>query len=235
MGIGLKIEGAVSLLQRDILNGTHPPGKSLRLSHLSARYGLGTAPIRDALMRLSDMQLVVASDKRGWQVAPVSLSDFNDLLHARMTIELVLLDEAIETGTKEWEANLVAAHYRLTQAVRPLGAADTLAYRQTWIAVHDSFHACLLAGARAVYLKLLHAQVQCQLQRHHQAVMSQLSSVTETQEPLLIHAFSIPRHTELMVAALNRDKAAAAIALKNHNELTTAFFQRFLGKSHPAA
>lgn len=122
---------AFNLLRRDILNGNHASGQPLRLSNLSLRYGVRVAAVRDALAQLTDMQLVVPSPPRGWKVAPVSLAEFQDLLHARITLEVALLEDAIDHGTMEWETQLVAAHFQLAQAVRPLGAADTLAYRQT--------------------------------------------------------------------------------------------------------
>lgn len=228
MGQGIKAESAFNLLKRDILNGSHPTGQPLRLSNLTARYGLGPAALRDALAHLAELRLVIPATPRGWQVAPVRLAEYEDLLRARMTLEMALLEDAIDHGTLEWETNLVAAHYQLAQAVRPLGDADTLAYRQTWIAVHDGFHLALMAGARSAWLKRHHVQVLGQLQRHHQAIMSLICSTPEAQEPLLADAFSTPRHTELMVAALDRNKAAAIMALKSHSDVAYAISKRFL-------
>lgn len=223
-----KAEGAFDLLKRDILNGTHGQGQPLRLSALSVRYGVGASPLRKALSRLADIQLVAPTANSGWQVAPVTLAEFEDLSHARMSIEAILLQDAIDTGTLEWEANLVAAHYRLAQAVLPLGGANTLAYRQTWLAVHDGFHFALLSGAQSDWLKRFHAQSLVPLQRYHQAVWCKLGSMTEAQEPLLADAFSVPRHTELMVAALDRDKRAASAALSGHNDVAKAIFRRVM-------
>lgn len=234
MGHGQKAESALNLLKRDILNGTHPPGQALPLSSLTARYGLGAASLRAALTQLAGIRLVEPAVTRGWRVASVCIAEFEDLLYARMSLELLLIEDAIENGTLDWETNLVAAHYQLAQAVRPVGDADTLAYRQTWIAVHDAFHTALLAGARSAWLKRIHTDLMGELQRYHQAVMSQLHARTEAQEPLLAKAFSTPRHTALMVAALDRDKAAATTALQSHNDVANAIFQQFLGKRHPA-
>ncbi|WP_022703102.1 GntR family transcriptional regulator [Pseudorhodobacter ferrugineus] len=234
MGQDTKAGIAFNLLRRDILNGNHPSGKPLRVSNLSVRYGVGIAALRVALAQLTEMQLVVPTPPRGWQVASVSLAEFQDLLHARMTLEVALLEDAIDHGTKNWETNLLAAHFQLAQAVRPLGAADTLAYRQTWIALHDSFHAALLAGARSAWLKQNHLQLLDQMQRYHQAIMSLVSSNTDAMEPLLTDAFSIPRHGELVVAALDRDKPAAVTALKRHGDITFALSQRILGPDRAA-
>lgn len=234
MGQDAKAESAFDLLRRDILNGTHKPGQPLRIAPLSARYGIGPTALREVLSRLARASLVVALAKKGWQVAPVSLAEFKDLLAARLTLETALLTDAIAVGGLEWETNLVTAHYRLAQAVIPLGQADTLAYRQTWIAMHDRFHIALLAGAQSHWLKRFHAQILDQLQRHHQAVMAQFPPVTKTPDPLMAQAFSVPNHTELLVAALDRDTASATTALQRHNELANDIFQHFLGKGFPA-
>ena len=235
MGQDAKAQVAFDLLRRDILNGTHKPGQPLRIAHLSARYSIGATALREVLMRLAQASLVVAVANKGWQVAPVSLDEFKDLLAARLTLETALLADAMAVGALEWETNLVTAHYRLAQAVIPLGEADTLAYRQTWIAMHDRFHIALLAGAQSLWLKRFHAQILEQLQRHHQAVMAQFPPVGKMPDPLMAQAFSMPNHTELMVAALDRDTASAKTALQRHNDVANDVFRHFLGKGFPTA
>jgi DNA-binding GntR family transcriptional regulator len=228
MGQEPRAETAFEKLRRDIMNGVYTPGAPLPLTALAARYGVRPALLREAMARLEDLQLVVATPNKRWRVAPVTLADFEDLLQARLTLEQTLLTEAMILGSLEWEANLVAAHYRLTQAVPPLGAADTLAYRQTWMAVHDGFHLALLAGAKSNWLKTSYAQLMGHVQRHHQAAMARFQPTPIALEPLLMQVFSIPRHTELMVAALDRDSTSAADALQRHNDVTHEIFRSFL-------
>ncbi len=227
MGNEAKIGSAVDLLSRYILNGTLLPLQPLRITTLSARYGLSAAPLREALSRLEKKKLVIATANRGWQVAPVSLAEFRDLQIARLALEAALLDDSLASGGVEWEPELVAAHYRLAQAVPPRGEADTLAYRQTWIAMHDSFHIALLAGARSNWLKRFYAKLLAQLQRHHLAVLMQ--PLTDDTQVMLDQAFCVPPHTELMIAVLDRDAQAATAALQAHSETALEIFYKVLG------
>lgn len=233
MNQNAKVDSAFERLRRDILNGTHAPGQALRLTALTERYGLRGISLKTMLQRMEKKNLVVSAPNRGWRVAPVSLVDFEDLLSGRQSLETALLIDAIEAGDADWEAKLVAAHYRLAQAVVPVGAADTQAYRQNWLALHDGFHSALIAGARSKWLKAIHADLVAQMHRHHQAVLSRIQSETQVQVETIALAYSVPRHTELMVAALDRDISAATIAVKKHSVLARDIYQNVLGDGAP--
>jgi GntR family transcriptional regulator, carbon starvation induced regulator len=227
----IKTDRAFDLLRQDILNGVFIPGQPLPVSDLSDRYGLSATPLREALSRLAEKQLVVASANRGWRVAPVSLAEFEDLSHARLAIEGALLEDALAEGGLEWESGIVGAHYRLQQTLAPLGEADTLGNRQRWIAAHNAFHDALLAAARSVWLKGFYDQTVEQLQRHHQAV---LFRTTQSPPPrhldaVLRAALSVERHTQLMTPVLARDAAAARAELARHIEATLAIYRAIVG------
>jgi GntR family transcriptional regulator, carbon starvation induced regulator len=232
-----KTGSAFDLLHRDILNGTYAPGAPLRVAALSAAYGFSATPLREALSRLAEKQLVVSSANRGWRVAPVSLAEFEDLQAARLTVEGALLVDAVERGGLDWESGIVAAHYRLTQVTPPLGEDDTLPTRQIWIDTHDSFHNSPLAAGRSNWLKSFYQQVTEQLQRHHQALLFHTRSInpggpahhTKTTDALLRRALSVPRHTELMEIVLDRDATRALAALRDHVDITRAIYRSIVG------
>ncbi len=237
-----KTDTAFEMLRRDLLNGSHPPGAPLRIAALSTRYGVSATPLREALSRLEEKRLVVGSANRGWRAAPVSLEEFEDLQIARMTIESSLLQDAMARGGLDWESGIVAAHYRLTQVAVPLGDADTLAARQTWIETHDAFHTALLAAGRSGWLKGFYAQTAEQLQRHHQALLFHSRTTNPgarfrpapTTEALLRKALSIPRHTELMDAVLSGDAAAALKTLRDHLDIAQAIYRSIVGSAAAA-
>ncbi|MEZ5778050.1 MAG: GntR family transcriptional regulator [Paracoccaceae bacterium] len=237
MGYVAKTDIAFEMLYRDLLNGSHAPGEPLRISALSALYGVSATPLREALSRLEEKQLVVGSANRGWRAAPVSMAEFEDLQIARMAIESSLLQDAIARGGLDWESGIVAAHYRLTQVKPPIGADDTLPARQTWIETHDAFHGALLAAGRSSWLKGFYAQTAEQLQRHHQALLFHTQAINpgspprhsaETEE-LLRTALSVPRHTELMQVTLDRDPKRALAVLRDHVDVTLAIYRSIVG------
>jgi len=234
MGFMAKTDLAFDMLYRDIVSGTHRPGQPLRISSLSALYGVSATPLREALSRLEAKQLVVGSANRGWRVAPVSLAEFEDLQIARLEIERSLLRDAMRHGDVEWESGIVGAHHRLAQTTPPVGEDDRVEVRQVWIEAHDAFHLAILSAARSGWLKTFYAQVAEQLQRHHQALLFHTGAAVgpdrraETDE-MLRTALSIPRHTELMEVVLSRDVPAAIRALTAHVGLTRAIYRSFIG------
>jgi len=227
----IKTDVAFEELRADILNGAFKPGQPLRMAALSVRYGVSATPLREALSRLAEKQMVVAAANRGWRVAPVSLAEFEDISIARLTVETALLEDAMARGGLDWESRIVGAHYHLAQTPPPLGPENTLANRQSWIAAHNAFHDALLAAARSCWLKDFYAQTVEQLQRHHQAV---LFHTTEVQagvlragqaQSLLHSALSIERHTRLMDPVLARDTDAARKELSAHIETTLVIYR----------
>ena len=233
----IKTDRAFDLLRRDILNGTFAPDQPLPVSDLSDRYGLSATPLREALSRLAEKQLVVAAANRGWRVAAVSLAEFEDISRARHAVESALLDDAMKNGGIDWESGIVAAHYRLKQTVVPLGEDDTIANRQRWIAAHDSFHTALLGAARSAWLKGFYAQTVEQLQRHHQAVLFHTSTRAQPRDlhTILRIALSVERHTELMAPVLARDHEAAQAELAQHIETTLTIYRAIVGEEPTTA
>jgi len=232
MSYTAKTDTAFELLRRDILNGIHAPDEPLRISSLSTLYGVSATPLREALSRLEEKRLVVASANRGWRVAPVSLAELGDLEFARLSIESALLEDSIAHGDLSWESGIVAAHHRLSQTRPPLGDADRET-RQAWMEAHDGFHLALIAAGRSSWLRGFHMQVTEQLQRHHQALLYHPRRINpdgpdhhlpETTD-LLRRAHAMEPHTQLMQVALDRAAAQAKEMLAAHIEITLTVYR----------
>src|SRR5262245_152705 len=74
-------------LRADIVACRWMPGERLRVETLRERYGVGTSPLREALMRLEAEGLVVLEQNRGFKVSDVSLENLTDLMTTRIEIE----------------------------------------------------------------------------------------------------------------------------------------------------
>jgi len=233
-----KSDSAVDLLRRSILNGTYAPGSPLRVAALSAEYGISATPIREALSRLEEKNLVIASPNCGWRVAPVSLAELEDLEDARLAIEEKLLEDSIELGGVEWESQLIAAHHRLMRTSQPIGT-DSVEVRESWINSHDAFHMALLSAGRSSWLKAFHATTLEQLQRHHQALLFHPGTINpeRTNEhsrqtlDLLREALALEHHTELMQAAIDRDPKASKQILRDHIQITLKIYSSVLDRN----
>lgn len=74
-------------LRDDIMSCTLQPGSELRESELAQRYGVSKSPIRDALQKLEFEGLVQIVPRQGHRVLPISISDAQDILDLRETLE----------------------------------------------------------------------------------------------------------------------------------------------------
>ena len=78
---------AYAQLRSDIMSGRLEPGRKLKIEELRKLYDVGTSPIREALSLLTSDKFVERIDQRGFRVATVSLSDFDELLKTRCWLE----------------------------------------------------------------------------------------------------------------------------------------------------
>jgi DNA-binding GntR family transcriptional regulator len=207
----------VARLRRDIVAGVLAPGAKLKISDLAARYGVGVIPTREALSRLASSGLVVAEDQRGFRVAPVSLDELRDLASLRRTLETRALRESLQHGDVEWEAQLIAAHHRLSRL--PPRADGSLGYDETWDAAHMAFHFALLDACRSRWLMQFVHVLSEQMNRYRHVATG---SDTE-------HARDVGgEHASLLQAALERDADRACALLDEHFSVTEADARRAL-------
>jgi DNA-binding GntR family transcriptional regulator len=94
-------EAVYDQLRADILGLDLPPGAEIREAELAARFELSKSPVRDALMRLEREGLVITSPRQGYRVAPIRLSDVQDMFHLRAVLERACVERIVQTGTDE--------------------------------------------------------------------------------------------------------------------------------------
>ena len=150
MGNSLKPAGetragdVLARMRSDIISCTLKPGTKLRFEKLRELYEVSFSTLREALSRLVAEGLVLAEEQRGFVVAPVSLSDLNDLTDVRVLIERECIGRAIARGDDRWEADIIAAFHRMDRLQNRLGANYYLS--DEWAKLHGSFHFSLVAA-----------------------------------------------------------------------------------------
>ncbi len=136
-------------IRADILNGRLKPGARLRLEELKSEFGGSWSPIREAVSRLVTEGLMVADEQRGYRIAPASRAHLEEIIRLRTTLETMAFRESIAKGDDAWEAEVVAAHHRLSKLERnPSTAASPAA----WEAVHRAFHTALIRACESPLL-----------------------------------------------------------------------------------
>lgn len=199
------VEGAYRQLRRDIIEGRHPPGEKLRVEHLKDQYQVGAGTLREALALLVSDSLVVTQGQRGFRVAPISLSDIEDITHTRVLLETEALRQSIAAGDDAWEAEVVSAFHRLTRAEEKL-ASDVSGAVDEWEERNRIFHETLIAACPSRWTRQFLGVLYQQSERYRRI------SVLNRPVPRDVHE----EHEEIFNATIGRDSKRATKLLSGH-------------------
>lgn len=213
------IETAYRQLRRDIIDGVQPAGKKLRVEHLKSQYQVSAGTLREALALLVADSLVVSREQRGFQVAPMSLADLEDLTRVRVLLECEAVEESIHLGRDSWEADLVSAFHKLSLAEERL-RADAAGTFDEWEDRNRQFHEALVSACRSAWLRKLRAQLYQQTERYRRL------SAIKGPPPVEVHE----EHRNIFNAVMARDtdKAKALLSAHIHRALTVIRMTGFL-------
>lgn len=194
-------------LKQDIIRGRYAPEQKLLMDRLREHYGSSTGPLREALSQLVAERLVVAISQRGYRVAPMSLSELNDIYDARAQFEGLILRLAIERGDDEWEATVLATAHRLAK-VSDINTSDDLL--DIWDQRHKAFHTAIASGCNSPHLLQMRNTLFDQVERYRhlwlqETVMSPQALERKRQE-----------HAALVDVILARDSAQADALMRDH-------------------
>ena len=181
-------------MRADIIACRLMPNERLRVETLRERYGMGTSPIREALMRLEAEGLVELAQNKGFRVAEVSRENLIDLMRTRIEIESIALRWSLEKGGVDWEAELLSAFHRLSRQTK-IAPSKPDAISEAWSKEHANFHTALVAACGAPTLLAIRARLFEQADRY--VALSIMSS-----GPL---RDDVGEHKQLMRAAVSRD------------------------------
>ncbi len=76
------------------------PGQSISEPELAARYRVSKTPVREALATLRTEGFVRSFPRRGYEIAPVTLDDMNELLDIRILLETAAAELACQHITE---------------------------------------------------------------------------------------------------------------------------------------
>jgi DNA-binding GntR family transcriptional regulator len=138
-----RTEQVYEILRSELLNGVLHPSQKLKMVELTERFGVSQSVVREALTRLTEQGLLVATPQRGFRVRDLSVEDIAELTETRVQIESLALRLAVERGDLQWETGILTAHHRLerTPVTRDDGTVS-----EDWSVQHRDFHQSLLTG-----------------------------------------------------------------------------------------
>jgi GntR family transcriptional regulator, carbon starvation induced regulator len=196
-----------SRVRTEILSGTRAPQARIRLEELKNEFNVSWSPLREALSRLVAEGLVQTNESRGYCVAPVSRAQLSDITSMRKTLESMALRASIERGDDAWEADVLAAHHRLTKLEAKRQRREDL---DQWEAWHRNYHEALTRACGSPLLLRFCAQLHDQFARYRKVFLAS-------------HPFDravAVEHKKLTDAALARDADKACAMIETHIERT---------------
>jgi DNA-binding GntR family transcriptional regulator len=218
------VEDVYKEIRSDILFGRRPPSARLSLNEIAEQHGVSLSVVREAVTRLASEELVEATPQRGFHVRSLSLDHLHDLTWVRIQLETLALRESITKGDISWEADLVAAHHRLT--VTPTRLEDGTG-NTDWLTAHGAFHAALTAGAASPILERL---------RHQLYDAAELYRMWSSNLPRRPTPRQVPdEHRAIFEAALARDADLAVDLMTQHLETTARHLESVAPSAQPTA
>lgn len=190
-------------VRTDIIFGRLAPGRKLKLEQMRKDYEASVSTLREILNRLASEGLVVAEGQRGFEVAPVSAENLREVAALRELLECYALEQSFAAGDLNWEAHVVAAHYKLAQMEAKMLAGDKSVTEQ-WKRYDWEFHQALISACGSRVLMDTHAVIFDKYLRY------QMISLTFRGQ------IAADEHRQMLDAALKRDAMAAQAVLRRH-------------------
>lgn len=128
---------AYASLKRDILAGSYRPGVSISIGEVEKRLGMSRTPIRVALQRLSEENLLEVLPRQGFRVPLISRKELWDIQEVLAGLELLAIDVIHERCSQELLQSLVVAVAKMREA----NEMDDL---KRWSEADAEFHGALL-------------------------------------------------------------------------------------------
>ncbi|MAQ86222.1 MAG: transcriptional regulator [Maritimibacter sp.] len=182
-------------------------GQKLRPSEIAGDFGVSANTIREIMVRLSTEGLLDYEDQRGFRVVSSSDRLLHDITEFRIVLEKTGVERSIARGGIEWEAQMTAAHHKLSHIenrIRRTG--DVVGVLKHWSDAELDFHLSLMGAAE---MPVLRQNFRTIYARFRQQIVSPDRSYAHRDG-------NIVEHQRILEAALDRDVAASLDAIHSH-------------------
>jgi DNA-binding GntR family transcriptional regulator len=187
-------------LRKDIITCELAPGTAIYEQELAQRFGISKSPVRDALLRLQEQNLVEVRARSGYRIRPISIVDANEVYEMRQLYERACVSRAIKHASDQQIDDL--QQYLTMESY--MGMRD-------WIALNRRFHSALAAISGNALL----ADVADQLNDHVDRFT--FVSLGRLRQPANFAQLN-KQHAAIVAALRLRDKSTALSVLRSHIE-----------------
>lgn len=188
-----------ALLRRDIVAGRLLPRAMLSEQELALRFGVSRTPIREALIKLAEENLVEIYPQYGSFVAPIKLREVFDSQFVRESLEC----SAVERAAERIDAAQIKSLSAVLQRQRALHRAGD---HDEFFLADERMHALIMeiAGHANAWRQVENAKAQMDRVRF-------LSMRNVRKQPSVI-----AEHTLIVDRLTHRDRAGAIAAMRSH-------------------
>jgi DNA-binding GntR family transcriptional regulator len=194
--IGVQIH---ALLRREIIAGRLLPRSTLSEQELSQRFGVSRTPVREALIKLAEENLVETYPQYGSFVSPIKLADVFDSQFVREAIECAAIERAIQRVNDEQTG-------ALKKIMERQGLLESAGDEEGFFLADEQLHAFILDAAGHAKAWRVVENAKAQLDRVRFLTMrlpKKMSSV-------------IAEHSVIVERFIARDSGGAVEAMRTH-------------------
>lgn len=182
-----------------IINLNFEPGAPVAKNTLAERFNVSPTPIREALLRLAEEDLVNIIPQSGTTVSLINIQSAQEVHFLRLSVEIevarVLCDEIDSTGLAELNA-------WMERQVTELSAGNLTAFKHADNSFHEEMFQ--LAGVKGL------TQLLDRRRGHYDRIRGLYLREYERREVV------VEEHREIFAALKKRDKSAAEAAVRMH-------------------
>lgn len=194
-------------LHRRLVSGQLAHGQKLRAETLRKDYDCSASTVREALFRLSTIGLVDFQEQRGFRATELSQQLQHELTHLRILLEGEGASMSIRNGGLSWEAQLSAAHHKLSHIEKRIHAsANNHEHLALWIQAEQDFHETLISACGSETLKQTHLIIYARFRQQLVITDRNFSFVSE----------NITQHQAIVDAALDGDETLVRQRIHDH-------------------
>lgn len=190
-------EQAYAIMKARIIDCTYPPESFLVESELMEQVGASRTPIREALNKLEQENLVRILPKRGVMVTGITMTALDEVYEVRQMVEPYIIEHYGHLLEKE----------KLTEQIAQIQNSAALPTGTQFHAVDDDLHKMLLMVSNNTHLQRMMDTIYAENSRIR--VFSGLKVETRRAQTLV-------EHTEILQHLLAGDVAKASHAMQKH-------------------
>lgn len=186
-------------LKNEIVSMRLVPGTPILEKELTERYGISRTPVREAVLRLADEQLLDVAPKSGTFVSRISVAKLREALVARRALEAVIVRAATEIASESDILNMRALILRQREVAE---AGDEEAFHRA----DNDFHSAIASSGKLAGIWDLIQQVRIQIERYRRLTLPQPGRMLKV----------VDEHSAVLDAIERRDALAAVERMEVH-------------------